>query len=156
MATVALPSPGTPLTLHGQLQAGKVVFDGPKRFLLSADATEALRVCWGGGTYVLLTHGVPCVTRTFPFLFIFQAHLEADKPLAVEVARYIQNDAFFDNVWEPYHGLAWIPASQSLLTEGSLELDAETVPLLPWSASAEHEDGIALLGGSSLPAYTVG
>ena len=68
MATVALPSPGTPLTLHGQLQAGKVVFDGPKRFLLSADATEALRVCWGGGTYVLLTHGVPCVTLNISIL----------------------------------------------------------------------------------------
>lgn len=59
-AGVALPSPGPTLLLPGKLVAGKgVTFgDGPRRFLLSADGAEALRV-----------------------------HLEAGKGLAVEVAR---------------------------------------------------------------------
>ena len=86
------------------------------------------------------------------FLTITQTHLEAGKPLVVEVARYIQNDAFFDNVWEPYHGMAWLSGSGDLLEEGRLQLGLEAAPLLPWSTASGG--GAAVVSG--LPVYTPG
>jgi hypothetical protein len=42
---VALPAPCPTLKVLGQLsKEGTIVFDGPKRFILSADAVETLRV----------------------------------------------------------------------------------------------------------------
>ena len=43
-AYVSLPSPGPSLTLKGLLSSGTLIFAGPRRFILSADASEALRV----------------------------------------------------------------------------------------------------------------
>jgi hypothetical protein len=43
-AAIALPAPGSSLSVQGHLVEGRITFDGPKRFILSADAAEALKV----------------------------------------------------------------------------------------------------------------
>lgn len=74
--------------------------------------------------------------------------------MAVELARYIQNDAFFDNVWEAYHALAWISIAAELLEEGRLQLCLEHAPLMPWNVSAEGAEDKHVSSG--LPIYTAG
>jgi hypothetical protein len=91
-----------------------------------------------------------------------QLHSEGGRPLAVELARYVTNDAFIDNVWEAYHCVTWLSDSAclGLVAEDSTEMIAvvagEGAPLLlqPWSAGVEERpDGAELLGKGCLPAY---
>lgn len=63
---MALPAPGPSLLLEGALVGGAPAFGGPsasRRFVLSADAAEALRM-----------------------------HLEAGRPLCLELARYAKTE----------------------------------------------------------------
>ncbi|GAX79641.1 hypothetical protein CEUSTIGMA_g7082.t1 [Chlamydomonas eustigma] len=125
---VALPAPCPTLKVQGQLSKdGTIVFDAPKRFILSADAAEKLRT-----------------------------QLEAGQPLAIEVARYVTNEAFVDNAWEAYHGMSWVSESstQGLLVDGTVEVAEDALPLVAWAAGvADKVEGSQLLGSGCLPAY---
>ena len=86
-----------------------------------------------------------------------QVHLEGGKGLAIEIARYIQNDAFFDNVWDAYHGIIILPSTQLLLEEGCLDLIlSDPLAFLPWISVKEDPDLSVVLGSGCLPAYTPG
>jgi hypothetical protein len=85
-----------------------------------------------------------------------QSLLEAGQPLALEVARYIQNEAYVDNAWGAYHGMSWLSESstQGLLVDGCVEVVGDVLPLVAWAAGVEGKvEEKQLLGSSCLPTY---
>lgn len=104
MAGLSLPAPAPVIAIQGRISSGQVVFDGPMRFLLSAEGAEALRT-----------------------------YLEAGNLLTVEIARYVTcADTLVDNAWNSYHGLATIQNSLSLIEEDCKILTCEPSELMPW------------------------
>ena len=109
MAGILMPAPAPTIAIQGRISSGQVIFDGPMRFLLSADGAEVLR-----------------------------AHLEAGKQLAVEIARYVQcQDTLVDNSWNSYHALATIPTSDHLIQEDCKVLVCESASLAAWQANQQ-------------------
>lgn len=104
MAGISLPAPAPNIAIQGRISSGRIVFDGPMRFLLSSDGAEELRT-----------------------------HLEAGNQLAVEIGRYVQcQDTLVDNAWNSYHALAPISNSDDLLQEDCKVLVCDAVVLKEW------------------------
>lgn len=109
MAGIAIPSPAPSICIQGRISNGQVVFDGPMRFLLSADGAE-----------------------------IFRSHLEAGNLLIVEIARYVQcYDSLIDNAWASYHASAPIDNSSLLIQDGCTVLLCESADFRAWQSDGQ-------------------
>ncbi len=73
-----------------------------------------------------------------------QDHLEDERPLLLEIARYLTHDALQDTNWEKYHGSAMLQGCATSLTEMGATAHEERAALTAFLAAA----------ASSLPEYT--